>query len=182
MLKSIKKKVHLGRMAESMRGAIANGISIKLNMILGFPEETREDVFRTMVFLAKMAWLGVDDVTISTFVPYPGSQMFDELRASGRIPSVDDDFYYALIAYGDAKNFLSFAKNLSSRELLIYRLGGMALFYGMSYLFRPARVFQTVWHLWRREHSTRIEKALDELLSRRRSRKSSQLESFSRVE
>jgi radical SAM superfamily enzyme YgiQ (UPF0313 family) len=171
MLKAIKKKVNLDRMAESMKGAIEHDISIKLNMIIGFPQETRKDIRRTLWFLAKMAWLGVDDVTIATFVPYPGSQIFDELRASGRIQALDDDFYYALIAYGDAKNSLSFAEHLSSRELLIYRLGGMALFYGLSYLLRPGRLFQTVWHLWRKDHHTRIEKALNELLGRRRTKK-----------
>ncbi len=168
MLKNIKKKVHLGRMAESMRGAIDQGISIKLNMIFGFPDEKRADIFRSMVFLAKMAWLGVDDVTVSTFVAYPGSEMFRQLQASGRIPQENDDFYYALIGYGDAKNLTSFAEHLGSRELLIYRLGGMALFYGLSYIFRPSRVFQTLWHIWRHDHHTRIEKAVDELLNRRR--------------
>ena len=171
MLKSIKKKVHLGRMAESMRGAIENGISIKLNMIFGFPQETRKDIFRSLWFLAKVAWLGVDDVTVNTFVAYPGSEIFEDLRKSGRIKTVDDDFYYDLIAYGDAKNFVSFAEYMGSRELLAYRLGSMALFYGLSYLFRPGRLFTTVWHLWRRDHRTRIEKALDELLKRRRTRR-----------
>jgi anaerobic magnesium-protoporphyrin IX monomethyl ester cyclase len=171
MLKDIKKKVHLPAMSESMRGAIRAGISIKLNMIFGFPDETRKDLWLSLVYLAKMAWLGVDDVTIATFVPYPGSQIFEDLRKSGRIPELDDDFYYQLVAYGDAKNASSYAKHLSSRELLTYRLGGMLLFYSLSYLLRPQRLFQTMWHLYRHDHRTRIEKALDSLLSAFRSRR-----------
>lgn len=179
LLKTIKKKVHLGRMAESMRGAIEHGISIKLNMIFGLPDETRADIFRTMVFLAKMAWLGVDDVTASTFVAYPGSAIFRELKEKGRIQKEDDDFYYSLIGYGDAKNLTSFAEHVGARELLVYRLGGMALFYSLSYLVRPGRLFQTVWHLWRHDHRTRIEKALDEFIGRRRTRKAAGYESLS---
>jgi radical SAM superfamily enzyme YgiQ (UPF0313 family) len=172
MLKDIKKKVHLSRMSESMKGAIRAGISLKLNMVFGFPSETRRDIYLSMVYLAKMAWLGVDDVTIATFVPYPGSQLFEELRKSGRIPNLDDDFYYELVAYGDAKKASSYAEHLSSRELLLYRLGGMLLFYSLSYIIRPQRLFQTMWRLYRHDHRTRIEKALDSLLSQFRSRRS----------
>ena len=172
MLKDIKKKVHLGRMAESMKGAIQSGISIKLNMIMGFPQETRNDIFKTLRFLAWMAWLGVDDVTVTTFVPYPGSALFDGLRQSGRIAKLDDDFYYGLVSYADAKNVSSFSEHLNARELTAYRLGGMLLFYGLSYTFRPQRLFQTLWRLWRHDHRTRIEKALDSLFSGSLSRRS----------
>lgn len=165
MLKAIKKRVNLGRMTQSMKGAIKNGISIKLNMIFGFPEDTRGDILRSLVFLAKMAWLGVDDVFISTFVPYPGSELFDGLQKKGYIQKLDDDYYYGLIAYGDAKNVRSFSEYLGSRELGIYRVGGLLLFYGLSYLLRPQRFVQTAWHLWRRDHRTRIEKALDTFLN-----------------
>ena len=182
MLKDIKKKVHLGRMAESMKGALKSGMSIKLNMIFGFPAETRGDIFLSFRFLAKMAWLGVDDVTISTFVPYPGSELFDNLRKTGRIRGLDDDFYYELVAYGDAKNASSYTEHLSSRELLTYRLGGMLLFYGLSFILRPQRIFLTIWHLYRRDHRTRIEKALDSLLSAFRSRKTREPFSPSPVE
>ena len=172
ILKDIKKKVRLSRMSDSMKGAIRAGLSLKLNMVFGFPSETRRDILLSMVYLAKMAWLGVDDVTIATFVPYPGSQLFEELRKSGRIPNLDDDFYYELVAYGDAKKASSYAEHLSSRELLLYRLGGMLLFYSLSYIIRPQRLFQTIWRLYRRDHRTRIEKALDSLLSEFRSRRS----------
>ena len=169
MLKDIKKKVHLGRMADSMRGAIKQGISIKLNMIMGFPAETRRDIYRTLRFLIKMAWIGVDDATIATFVPYPGSQIFDELRKEGVFPVLDDDYYFGLALSGDAKGATSYSKHVGSRELVMYRMGGMLLFYGLSYILRPQRIFQTIWHLYRRDHQTRIEKALDFVLSNIRS-------------
>jgi hypothetical protein len=130
--------------------------------------ETRGDILRTYGFLARVAWLGVDDVTIATFSPYPGSALFDELRQSGRIGELDDDFYFDLLAIGEAKNAPSFCARIGTRELLAWRLGGIALFYALSHLRRPQRIVQTLWHLYRRDHHTRLEKALDALFRRGR--------------
>ncbi len=166
VLKIIKKKVKLDRMIDSMRVAIKNGISVKLNMIFGFPQDTPGDIFRSYGFLAKVAWVGVDDVTIATFCPYPGSEMFNDLQRSGRIKELNDDYYYHLAAMGDVKFADSFAAAISGRALLWYKLVGIFLFYTLSYLRRPQRIFQTVWHLYKHNHSTRIEKALDAFLSK----------------
>jgi len=166
VLKIIKKKVKLDRMIQSMRDAIREGISIKLNMIFGFPQDTVGDIFRTYGFLAKVAWLGVDDVTIATFCPYPGSEMFNDLQRSGRIKELNDDYYYHLAAMGDVKFADSFAEKISGRALLYYKLFGIFLFYSLSYLRRPQRFFQTVRNLIQHNHATRIEKALDAFLAK----------------
>lgn len=168
MLKLIKKKVHLPRMLDSMRSAIRNGISLKLNMIFGFPKETSTDIFRSYFFLAKTAWIGVDDVTIATFCPYPGSELFDDLRRAGKIRELDEDYFYGLAMMGDVKYTASFAAKIGGRSLLAYKLFGIFLFYSLSYLRRPQRLFQTLWHLYRGNHQTRIEKALEAFISKLR--------------
>ncbi len=168
MLKLIKKKVHLPRMLDSMRAAIRNGISLKLNMIFGFPEETPADIARSYLFLARVAWIGVDDVTIATFCPYPGSELFDDLRRAGKIRELDEDYFYGLAMMGDVKYTASFAAKIGGRSLLAYKLFGIFLFYSLSYLRRPQRLFQTLWHLYRGNHQTRIEKALEAFISKLR--------------
>jgi anaerobic magnesium-protoporphyrin IX monomethyl ester cyclase len=171
VLKAIKKKVRLPRMAESIRGAVDNGISVKLNMIMGFPMETRRDLLHSYAFMVKAAWLGVDDVTISTFIPYPGSELFDDLRRQGRIPELSDDFYFHLVAMGDARDTPSYCASLGARELGLWRIGGMLCFYAFSYLTRPSRIFRTIRNLRNGDHQTRIEKALDALIGRLRDRR-----------
>lgn len=168
MLKIIKKKVSLPNMLKSMRGCIANGLSVKMNMIVGFPEETFADILRTYWFLMRAAWIGVDDATIATFAPYPGSAMFNDLCNDGRINGLNDDFFYDLATMGDTKNAISYAKHISGRALLICKLIGVALFYGVSYLSHPARFTKTLWHLYRRDHRTRIEKALSAFIQKNR--------------
>jgi radical SAM superfamily enzyme YgiQ (UPF0313 family) len=168
ILRIILKKVDLDRMKMSMRAAVRNRLSVKLNMIIGFPQETRADVLRTLRFLAECAWIGVDDMTFSTFSPYPGSELFEYLRQKGRIRQVDDEFCYGLALYGDTTTGGAYCENIGPRELLFYKLAGTLMFYALSYLSRPRRLFQTIWHLYAGKHQTRIEKALAELLTRAR--------------
>jgi cytochrome c-type biogenesis protein CcmF len=36
--------------------------------------------------LVRCAWIGVYDISITPFAPYPGSQLFSDLQAAGRVP------------------------------------------------------------------------------------------------
>jgi radical SAM superfamily enzyme YgiQ (UPF0313 family) len=165
-LKLVKKKADLPRMLDSMRAAIRNRMSIKLNIVFGFPQETPADIFRSYRFLAKAAWIGVDDVTITTFIPYPGSELFNDLVRNGKIKSLNEEYFYSLIVMGDVQSTWSFAEKINRHTLLAYRLFGMFLFYSLSYLLRPQRFFQTLWHLYRGNHQTRIEKALSAFINK----------------
>jgi radical SAM superfamily enzyme YgiQ (UPF0313 family) len=168
MLTLILKKVNLERMLDSMRAAIRNGISVKLNVIIGFPQETPADVIQTYKFLAQCAWVGVDDATLNTFCPYPGSELFRDLQERGRIPRTDDDYFYGLATMGDVRDAVSYSDHIGGRALLAYKLLGIFIFYSLSYLFRPRRIFDTLWHLYRGNHQTRIEKALSSVLAKAR--------------
>ena len=70
ILKRIKKKVKSDRMLESMGDAVKNRISVKANIMMGFPDEKKRDLIPTFRFMAQMAWVGVDDVSL------PGSRIF----------------------------------------------------------------------------------------------------------
>ena len=166
VLKAVKKKVNLRRMRQSIRSAVRNGISVKLNIVLGFPTETRWDMMKTYGFLARSAWIGVDDIGVAIFIPYPGSQLFRELRQSGDIPELDDDYYYSLISMSDARNIRSYSQHITNRELIIYKFLSYAWFYSLNYVFRPQRLVQLIWHLYRGKHRTRMEKGLKTFFDR----------------
>lgn len=144
VLKRIKKRIDLGRMKASMRAAIASGINVKANIILGFPDETHREVWESMVFIAQMAALGVHDISISPFSPYPGSELFDAMRAGGRLPALDDAYFYSLATYTDLFHTVSAAERIGDRALGFYRTAGMLLFYGLTYAFRPWRLVRTI--------------------------------------
>ena len=170
-LKRIKKKVAIERMTESIKAALKEKMNVKLNVIMGFPHETSREIFKTFAFLLRMAFLGVHDVYIACFSPYPGSELFKELERDGRIKAMDADYFLMLTSYSDLKHSYSYSPHLSNRLLRLYRLGGMALFYSLSYLLRPARLLRVVTNLIKGKEESRLDVALHNLKDRILSKK-----------
>ncbi|MFI5396509.1 MAG: B12-binding domain-containing radical SAM protein, partial [Candidatus Binatia bacterium] len=100
-LKAIKKQVHLDRLIASIRSAVRNGIHVKCNIIIGFPHDTRSDLLKTIWLCWKFAVLGVDASEIFLFTPYPGTELFNELRADGTIGELDGNYFRSLVAFLD---------------------------------------------------------------------------------
>ena len=166
VLKRIKKKVALDRMKRSMRAAIKSGLNVKANIIIGFPGETHGEVFETLKFLIEMALTGVHDVSISPFSPYPGSELFDDLRERGQIVKFSDDYFYSLETYTDLLHTISMSEHVSGRALGLYRGFGMVLFYGVSFAVRPWRIVKTVVNVFRDRQESRGEMSLRDLFFR----------------
>ena len=168
VLERIKKKVDLDRMKRSMRAAVRAKINCKANIILGLPGETHREALETLRFCASVALLGLHDLSITPFSPYPGTELFDQLRAEGQIPELDDDYFFSLAAYSDLTTTVSFSEHISDRALGRYRLAGIGIFYGVSYLCRPWRVVAVVRHVfWSDTQESRLEMSLRDHLHRR---------------
>jgi anaerobic magnesium-protoporphyrin IX monomethyl ester cyclase len=170
-LKLIKKKIDLGTMKESIRSALKVGMNVKLNMIMGFPHEKKKHIFETLLFLKDMAILGVQDINIACFSPYPGSELFRQLQESGKIKEMDDDYFLMLTSYTDLRFSFSYSPHIGNRELTVYRLGGFFLFYSLSYLTHPTRFFRVIRNLIQGKEETRLDSALLGLVDRFRRKK-----------
>ena len=139
-LDMIKKRVNLKNLEVSIAAAVRNGITSKLNFIIGFPFETRADIFHTLMFAWKLACKKVDDCNISAFSPYPGSELFAELQRDEVFGAkIDDDYFATLMTQFDFTVTKTFCRHVPGRELLFYRVMGMMVFYVLSYLRSPSR-------------------------------------------
>ncbi|MFO0625307.1 MAG: radical SAM protein [Polyangiales bacterium] len=167
-LAAIQKRVDLARMERSMRDAVEAGLNVKANIMIGFPGEGRDELVETLGFVARLARAGVHDVSVWTFSPYPGSALFDELRAAGRIPALDDDYFASLLSYSDVAGAVSYSDRVSSAALRRYRLAGMALFYALSYASHPARPVRSLRNVLAARYESRMEMSLGNLLRRLR--------------
>jgi radical SAM superfamily enzyme YgiQ (UPF0313 family) len=166
-LERIKKKVDLGRMEASMRAAVANGLNVKANILIGFPGETHAEILETLGFVLRMARAGVHDASVWTFAPYPGSELFEDLRAAGALPArLDDDYFASLLSYSDLRRAVSYDDRVSSPALQRWRLAGLALFYAASWVTHPARPLRTAWNLARGRYESRMEMSLSNLARR----------------
>ncbi|MEK7487330.1 MAG: radical SAM protein [Planctomycetota bacterium] len=160
ILKRIKKKIHPETMLRSLRGCVRQGLNVKTNIILGFPGESWSDIAHSYWFILKLAMVGAQDLAVWCFAPYPGSELFQELVAQGKIDCLDDEYYRKLACYADPSQTVSYSDSFSARQLLILRTLGVLLFYGANFTFRPWRVIQLFWHLACGRYESRSEQAL----------------------
>lgn len=165
-LNIIKKRVNLARLVRSIRDSLDADIRVKCNIIIGFPHETRRQVMQTIRFCWKLAVMGVHDVGIFLFSPYPGSQLFDELRADGTIGDMNEEYFHSLVSFMDPLYPSEYCKAVHGRELLFWRLFGMASFFAVSYLVRPWRFFKFVRNVIRYESDTVLEQRVGAILHR----------------
>lgn len=143
-LDAIKKRLKIENLIKSVRSALKIGHTVKINLIIGFPDETRTGILQTILFCLRMAIRGVHDCNIATFTPYPGSELFQELSEQGHIPELNDQYFDDLLIQFDFTILKSFCRAVSGLELGLYRVLGMGLFYTLVYVLRPARLFRAL--------------------------------------
>jgi anaerobic magnesium-protoporphyrin IX monomethyl ester cyclase len=171
-LRRIKKKIKPERMVHSMRAAVRAGCNVKANFIFGFPGDTYRSILRTFGFLARIAVAGVHDISIAPLRPYPGSEIFRELQASGRIPNKLDDAYYRSLAMGTEnlpgamEAAPSYTDHVSARGLEWLRTAALAWFFLVSWLLRPVRVVKLARAVVTERQESRLDKSLVEMKRR----------------
>lgn len=81
----IQKGLKLEEVEQSIILAKKIGFAVKCFLIIGFPEETKEDIANTIRYGYKLKELGVDAIWVSCAAPYPGTRLFDECLEKGII-------------------------------------------------------------------------------------------------
>jgi len=161
----IKKKIKLDKMIKSMKDCVAEGLSIKVNIICGFPSEKWKHLVETLKFIAHIAWIGCDDMSINQFSPYPGSELFEDLQRANKV-KIDEQYFIGLSYYSSMTNAQSYSNYLSNRDIVIYKLIGTSLFYAINFIRRPWRLFQTLNHVYKGIETTRLEMTLNSYIRR----------------
>ena len=171
-LQKIKKKIKIDRMKESIRSARKKGMSVKLNMIVGFPHETHREIFQTLSFVKDAAVMGVDDVYLASFAPYPGSELFDQLHENGQISTLNDEYFLNLQSLSDLLHSHSYSQHISHRMLTFYRLFGISMFYIIRFILHPKRIFRLFVNIIKKREETKLDMALIRMIDRfRRTKK-----------
>jgi len=170
ILKIIKKKVKLDKMLESIRYSHKEKMNIKLNMIIGFPEEKHRHIWQTMWFLVKCGWYGVDDIFPTVLVPYSGCELFENLRKQNKIDPENDEYYYNIILGDSFFSSHFYNENMSQLTVRIYRLLYLLIFYGTSFLSRPKRIYKLITNVYKGRPESRGEQRLYEVLKRNKNK------------
>ncbi len=142
-LKAIKKQVSLPRLLDAVRFVLRTKMTVACFIVIGFPEDTRAGMRRTLRLVRKLAIMGVHDVTISKFTPYPGTAYFRQLFPGKTFDASSDELQSVISFYSSTGK--SYTPGVSSRELYVRMLWMYLNFYVLSFAIRPWRVVSNFW-------------------------------------
>lgn len=80
----IKKKITLEQAENAVKLVKKAGLEVECYFMIGLPTETREDIFKSISFAKK---IDPDYVKFAMTLPFPGTEMFDEMVKDNRIKS-----------------------------------------------------------------------------------------------
>jgi radical SAM superfamily enzyme YgiQ (UPF0313 family) len=171
-LARIKKRIELPKLTESVLEAKRQGIVVRTNLIIGFPDETRRNVFQTIRYGLYLAWKGADEVSINIFSPYPGTEIFASLYDRGRL-QLSDAYFLSLTSLNSdytSMNPMTCNEHMGKGELALYRIGFMLTNYAIGYLRYPSRILRTVRNVFfgTNAATTVFEHRLKDLFRRKR--------------
>ena len=149
ILDRIGKGTKLEHVHEAVTLTSEMGIDTAGLFIIGLPGETRAEMEQTLELTAK---LPLDGAQYSMFVPYPGSEDFNELAAAGEIDtgvrpdgSVDFDVwrrYSPYVGYGQLGSAIYVPPEFTFDELFAMQRKALRKFY-----LRPRQVWQNIKRL-----------------------------------
>ena len=96
----IKKRMKLEDCEDAIRMAKSAGLEVACFLVIGFPEETLEDVRKTIQYGRRLKQLGCDYIWVSCAMPYPGTELFAQCLKKGIIR--EDQIDYQSMATTDA--------------------------------------------------------------------------------
>ncbi|MBU0605675.1 MAG: B12-binding domain-containing radical SAM protein, partial [Candidatus Omnitrophica bacterium] len=129
VLSEMRKGITVARIRECVNKIDRAGIDIAGFFILGFPGETPESIRQTIDFAAE---LPLKRANFFTYLPFPGTESYAKLLASGELKDVDwERFYFTNAAYvptgitrKELKSLhrLAFAKFYLRPHIIMYQL------------------------------------------------------------
>jgi radical SAM superfamily enzyme YgiQ (UPF0313 family) len=165
ILRSIKKKVKLDAVEASVRASLQAGMRVCLFNVIGFPQENREDIRKTFAWLRHMARVGVHEITISTFVPLPGTELFDVVnQMTPLIP--DDEYCHSVTASTSLLAVRSWNASITHRELRFLKLWGLLQFYAVSFYRYPRRLARLVRNVLSGKQETKVDRVIREFINK----------------
>jgi hypothetical protein len=121
-------------------------MTTRTNLILGFPHETRKQLYQTLKQQLKFTLMGVNEAPLYIFQPYPGTELFDGMFKDGEV-NLDDEYFESPASFSTGVLTpppRSICQNIGRLELFAYRVIGMSLAYFLSYTLRPKRIVRAV--------------------------------------
>lgn len=135
-LDRIKKNLDIKHFNKIVRQSSSIGIVVKVALIFGFPGQSLKEVFDSFLLVNKLAFLGARDIVCLSFIPYPKTELYDELDVDYDYSWVDNN----IRLNNDVASMKSWSEHFGDRSLRFFIVFFMLYFYALQGLFRPHRV------------------------------------------
>ncbi len=138
ILKTINKQIKIPKFLEVVKMIVKTKMTFGVFFVIGFPEDTKESLKKTLSLVRKLASIGVDDITVSKFTPYPGSPYYKQLAQKQKVRTSFNNTA-KMINFFDS-NGQSYCDELSEKELNRWMIWCFFNFYFISIARRPWRL------------------------------------------
>ena len=117
-LKTIKKGVDIAKVEQNVRDCYDAGILPTVSFILGFPDETVEELRRTAALMRRLSFFA--DLEVYYYTPVVGSEMYQQLVSRNRFFFDDDLDAFKTITWDHLNaKFLSQYSSIPFRDLKV---------------------------------------------------------------
>lgn len=124
------------------------GIDVTGFFILGFPGETFEDIEKTIAFANE---LPIQRATFHSFIPLPGTEVWQQMEQSGELDRTDWERYFywagAYVPQGLTRHEL---RRLHRKAFLSFYLRPGILLQNMKFILNPRVMWYATQYLWKR--------------------------------
>lgn len=163
----IQKQVKDEPFFASVRAATDAGLHVQTFFIMGFPEDRVRDLLATVAMLAKLAWMGVEDMAVSHYMPYPGSVMHDRLLERGKLDLGDAWLVNPLRSHSMwVTDGTRVNENFPAWVQTSFALAAYVVFYGVSGIRKPGYFLKMLTGIFLRPGNdvSRLQRALKNIL------------------
>lgn len=159
VLISVNKRNNPAKIAALIKDGLDIGINFSTNIILGLPKEGIRDFLKSYCLLMKLAAIGLQEVNVFPFIPYPGSRLFDEFRNNKKI-ELNNNYFLGLFGYADLASSISWSDKFGPRTLSLLRLFLLINFYAFMFIMHPLRLMHFILKRGKRSCPTKLEGVL----------------------
>jgi len=159
----VGKRLKEPSLIRAVRASVRHGLAVSNFFVAGFPHDTAADMRQSVRLAFRLGLAGAHDIALSIFFPIPGTQLYRELEAAGRITPSDETLLapiFSMDAVLDEKN--NFCVHMSAASVTRWKYAILLVFFLTQFIVRPWRPVQLIWNVIRDKETCRLDIFLNE--------------------
>lgn len=160
---AVGKRIQEADLMRAVRALVRQKLNVSAFLVMGFPMETRKDLLATARLAFRLAKAGVNDIALNAFFPIPGTLLYDELAAEGRITPSDETLQAPIFSMDAGfKPEYTYCGLMDTRTLTWMKYRILLTFYLTSFAVRPWRGFELAWNVFIGRETCKLDIFLNE--------------------